>query len=108
MYTIFSNVSIVSSNFTHNTAEIGGALFARAHNSSLHVVGSTYSYNSVASYGGVVVTSESSVNIDKSNFSKNTAEVFGGVMITYTDSYSISCSTFTNNSAGDSSGVMET
>ena len=43
VYRAFSNVSIISSKFTDNRAEMGGALFA--HNSSLHIVGSTYSYN---------------------------------------------------------------
>ena len=104
LYTASSNISIVSSQFTHNTAEIGGALFA--HRSSLHVVGSTYSYNR-GSFGGVMITSESSVNIDNCNFSKNAAEIIGGVMITYKDSVSISGSTFTNNSA-TYGGVMLT
>ena len=61
LYAVFSNVSIVSSNFTGSRAEIGGALFAR--NSSVHVVRSTFSYNQ-ASFGGVMVTLESSVNIE--------------------------------------------
>ena len=105
LYTAFSNVSIVSSQFTHNTAEIGGALFA--HRSSLHVVGSTYSCNR-GSFGGVMITSESSVNIDNCNFSKNAAEIIGGVMITYyKHSVSISGSSFTNNSA-TYGGVMLT
>ena len=105
LYTTFSNVSIVSSQFTHNTAKIGGALFT--HRSSLHVVGSTYSYNR-GSFGGVMITSESSVNIDNCNFSKNAAEIIGGVMITYKDSFSISGSSFTNNSATFFGGVMYT
>ena len=108
LYTASSNVSIVSSQFTHNTAEIGGALLA--HRSSLHVVGSTYSYNR-GSFGGVMITSESSVNIDNCNFSKNAAEIIGGVMITYKDSVSISGSSFTNNIAtqyGGGGGVMLT
>ena len=104
LYTAFSNVSIVSSQFTHNTAEIGGALFAD--NSSLHVVRSTYSCNR-GSFGGVMITSESSVNIDNCNFSKNAAEIIGGVMITYKDSVSISGSSFTNNIATNG-GVMRT
>ena len=104
LYTAFSNVSIVSSQFTHNTAKIGGALFA--HRSSLHVVESTYSYNR-GSFGGVMITSESSVNIDNCNFSKNAAKIIGGVMITYKDSVSISGSSFTNNSATNG-GVMRT
>ena len=79
LYTAFSNVSIVSSNFTDNRAEIGGALFA--HNSSLHVVGSTYSYNK-ANFAGVMVTSESSINIDlkNSSFCDNAAEFIGGAV----------------------------
>ena len=95
LYIIFSNISIVSSKFTDNTAEIG-VIFAN--NSSLHVVGSTYSYNR-DSFGGVMITSESSVNIDNSTSSDNTAEVKGGVMITYRDSFSIGGTTFTKNSA---------
>ena len=104
LYTVFSNVSIVSSKFTDNTAEIGGALFA--YSSGLHVVGSTYSYNR-ASFGGVMITSESSVKIDNSTFNENTAEVHGGVMMTYTDTISISGTTFTKNSAHFDSGVMD-
>ena len=65
LYTAFCSLSVVSSKFT-DTAETGGALFA--YNSTLHVVGSTYSYNK-ASLGGVVTTSESSVEIDNSTFS---------------------------------------
>ena len=104
-YTVFSNVSIVSSNFSHNTAEIGGALFA--HGSRLQVVGSTYSYNR-ANFGGVVNTSESSINFDNSAFSENAAEIHGGVMITYRDAFSVHGTTFTNSSAGGSIGVMLT
>ena len=106
LYTVFSNVSIVSSQFTDNTAEIGGVLFA--YNSNLHIVGSTYSYNR-ANYGGVMTTSESSVNIDNSTFNENTAEFNGGVMVTYTDLFSISDVTFVNNTAESyRGGVIKT
>ena len=106
LYTAFSNVSIVSSKFTDNRAEIGGALFA--HNSSLHVVGSTFSYNK-ASFAGVMITSESSINIKNSNFIENAAMIHGGVMIAYRDSFNINGTTFTNNSANSTrarGGVM--
>ena len=104
VYTVFSNVSIVSSKFTDNGAEIGGALFA--HNSSLHVVGSTYSYNK-ADFAGVMITLGSSINIKNSNFIGNTVMINGGVIIAYySDSFSIHGTTFTNNSAGHSAGVM--
>ena len=79
LYVVFSNVSVISSKFTDNTAEIGGALFA--YNSSIHVIGSTYSYNR-AILSGFMVTSESSVNIVNCTFSDNTAEIHSGVMIT--------------------------
>ena len=105
LYIVFSNVTIVSSNFTHNTAEIGGALLA--HSSGLHVFGSTCS-NNRASFGGVMITSESSVNLDNNKFTENAAKVSGGVMITYRDSFSVSGTTFTNNSADVGNGVMET
>ena len=104
LYTVFSNVSIVGSKFTDNTAEMGGALFAQ-NNSSLHVVGSTYN-NNRASFGGVIITLESSVNIDNSTFTENTAEVHGGVMMTYKDSFSISDTTFTCISAVYFGGVI--
>ena len=92
LYMTFSKVSIVNSTFTNNRAEIGGVLLA--HNSSLHVVGSNYSYNTAANSGGVMGISESTVNITNSNFSNNAA-VCGGVMIA-----SLLNITFANNSAG--------
>ena len=74
LYTAFSNVSIVSSKFIDNRAEIGGALFA--HSSSLHVDRSPYSYNK-ASFGGVIITLESSINIKNINFIENAAMIYG-------------------------------
>ena len=104
LYSAYSNISIASSNFTHNTAEIGGVVFA--HNSSFNVTRSEFSKNR-ASFGGALVTSGSRVVINDSNFSKNIVESHGGVMITYKDSFSISNTTFTDNGASSSSGVME-
>ena len=60
-----SNVFIVDSKFTENT---GGALLA--YNSSLHIVGSTCSYNK-AEFGGAMITSESTVTIKDSIFNEN-------------------------------------
>ena len=106
LYTTLSNISIVNSTFTNNRAGIGGVLLA--HNSSLHVVGSNYSYNTAANYGGVMGISESTVNITNSNFSNNAAEDSGGVMVAYyNNSFSISGTTFANNSASRG-GVMDT
>ena len=72
-----SNVSVFGSKFTDNTAEIGGTLFV--HNSSLHIVGSTYSYNKTSFDGVMIMPSESLVNIN--TFSENKAEVYAGVIM---------------------------
>ena len=96
LYVASSNISIVSSNFTGNAAEIGGALFA--HNCSLHIIGSHYSYNR-ASYGGVMTTSESTIDIDNCTYSDNAAGIYAGVMMTYRDTFSISDSTFASSTA---------
>ena len=103
LHAVFSNVLIVNTTFTHNSAEFGGALLA--HNSSLRIIGSTYSYN-YANFGGVIATSDSSVDIDNSTFSLNTANISGGVMTTFRDSIRIYGAVFTNNIAGEDSGVM--
>lgn len=79
LYMTLSNILIVNSTFTNNRAGIGGALFA--HNSSLHVVGSNYSYNTAANFGGVMGIFKSTVNITNSKFSNNAAEDSGGVMV---------------------------
>ena len=105
LYIAFSDVSVVSSKFTSNTAEIGGALFA--HSSCLHIAGNIYSFNK-ADFGAVMITSESLVNIKNSTFSENAAVLHGGVMIAYGDLFSIDNTTFNSNSAGGSSGVMMT
>ena len=118
LYTIFSNVSIVNSKFTDNTAEIGGALFV--HSSSLHVVDSSFCYNGAGDMingtiftpedylhhsGGVMFISDSSCTITNSTFTNNVA-VNGGVMLLAGSLFSITTSTFTDNSATSCGGVM--
>ena len=103
LYMAFSNVSIISSKFMHNRADIGGALVA--HYSSLYLDRSTYS-NNTANFGGVMVTSGSTIDMDNNTFINNVAQI-GGAMVTYNDTFSISGTTFNNNSA-EFGGVMET
>ena len=105
LYTAFSNVSVNSCSFSHNTGDIGGALVA--HNSTLHIDSCTFSYN-IAIFGGAMVTSGSTIDIDVCTFTKNSAHGGGGVMITNTDSFTISNTTFSENSAGIYAGVMIT
>ena len=105
VYISFSNVSILSSNFIYNRADIGGALFA--HKSNVSIAGNTFTHNR-ARLGGVIVTSESTVIVDNSTFSENTGEIFGGVLLSYQDSFRINSTYFVNNIAGVDGGVMNT
>ena len=105
LYTAFSNVTITSSRFIHNKADIGGALVA--HNSTLYIYESAY-INNTANFGGAMVTSASTINVDKSIFTHNSAQDSGGVMMTFNDRLSISGTAFTQNSADKFAGVMIT
>ena len=104
LYIVFSNVSIISSRFMYNKADIGGALVA--HNSSVHIDRSTLSYNT-ANFGGAMVTSASTIDIDSCRFTGNIAHVCGGVMVTYNDKLTICNTNFIQNIA-DFGGVMIT
>ena len=105
LYTTFCNVSIFSSKFMHNRADIGGALVA--HNSSLQLARSTYS-NNTATFGGVMVTSGSTIDMENNMFINNAVAESGGVMVTYNDTFTIRSTTFNNNSADYISGVIAT
>ena len=105
LYVAFSNVSIISSKFMHNRADIGGALVA--HNSTLYIARNTYS-NNKANFGGVMVTSGSTIDMDNNTFINNTAAQSGGAMVTYNDTFTISSTTFNNNNADVDGGVMIT
>ena len=105
LYTTFCNVSIISSKFMHNRADIGGALVA--HNSRLQLARNTYS-NNTATFGGVMVTSGSTIDVDNNMFINNSVAESGGAMVTYDDTFTISSTTFNNNSADILGGVMAT
>ena len=104
LYVAFSNISINSSKFMHNKADIGGALVA--HSSTLYLDRSTYN-NNTANFGGVMVTSGSTIDMDNNTFINNVA-LYGGAMVTYNDTFTISSTTFNNNSADVEGGVMIT
>lgn len=105
LFVINSNVWIIHSKFSHNTAGVGGVLVA--HNSKLHVVRSwsTFNYN-IAKLGGVLLTSECVATVDDSSFGNNEAESFGGVMTTYKGSIIINAASLTNNIAKVDGGVV--
>ena len=104
LYTVFSNVSIISSRFMYNKADIGGAFVA--HNSSVHIDRSTFSYNT-ANFGGTMVTSASTIDIDSCTFTGNIAHVSGGVMVTHNDKFTLCNINFIQNNAYVG-GVMST
>ena len=56
-----SNVSVISSKFSNNTAERAGAMFIQ--NSSVHIIPSNFSYNGANISGGVIESLNSSINI---------------------------------------------
>ena len=105
LHTVCSNISVISSKFSHNKADIGGALVA--HNSSLYLARSLYS-NNTANFGGVMVTTRSTINMDNNTFTNNTALWSSGVTVTYNDTFTISSTTYTDNSAGYGGGVVTT
>ena len=103
LYVAFSNVSIISSRFMHNRADIGGAIVA--HNSSVEIDRSAYSYNT-ANFGGTMVTSASTIDIDSCSFTGNIAQHSGGVMVTLNDNFRIWNTNFTKSIARERGGVM--
>ena len=106
LYVAFSNVSIISSRFIQNRADIGGALVI--HNSSLQLTRNIFN-NNAANFGGVMVTYESTIHMDNNAFINNAAQQIGGVMVTYNNILStIRSTTFTNNSADSQGGVLAT
>ena len=106
LYVAFSNVSVISSRFMHNRADIGGALVI--HNSSLQLTRNIF-HNNTANFGGVMVTYESTIHMENNAFINNAAQQNGGVMVTYNNPLStIRSTTFTNNSADSHGGVLVT
>ena len=105
LYITLSNVSIVSSTFMHNGAEIGGVIIAE--NSLLNISNSTFGHNE-ASVGGVLVSSECSIRVVSSTFCGNSAEIFGGVLISHNDLFTINITTFTDNNSSFDGGVLAT
>ena len=100
----FSNVTIISNTFMHNTAETGGALVA--YQSNIHIAQSVYIRNR-ADIGGAIVTSESTVSINNSIFAANKADMYGGVMTSYNVSSIIRSVVFVYNKASICGGVMQ-
>ena len=111
----FSNVSIISCNFTNNTIDVdiatsgtssvgGGALYTSFSNVS--IVNSTFTHNT-ARVGGVLLADRSHLHIIGTSFCHNRAR-YGGVMVIKEVIIKIDRNHFGNNTAELYGGVMLT
>ena len=96
LYSAFSNVSIVNSQFSHNQAEQGGIL--AAHDSTVNILSSYFGHNH-ASFGGAINATRSQINIYNSTFTENSALLSGGFMMVHKSSCMIKGSNIINNTA---------
>ena len=96
MSTLEGSFTIISSNFTNNTAGFMVTL-----NGSLTIMSSNFTNNTATQLGGVMYTvfASPTIIITCCIFANNIAEV-GGVIWSLDGSFSISSSTFNNNTAG--------
>ena len=105
---IISSFIINNSTFTYNSAAQYGGVIVTSSGSSFNINNSTFTNNSVAAdsgSGGVMITGDSSFNITGSAFFNNSALAGGGVMFTLSSPFNITNCTFTNNAA-NLGGVM--
>ena len=103
-------VTINSSTFANNSANISGGVMTTFGNSSFNINNSSFTNNSAGLYGSVILCRDSvggSFKISDSFFTNNSAS-YHGVITTFGNSlFDINNSTFTNNRARDG-GVMWT
>ena len=103
-----SNTHIINSNFTTNSADYGGAVFAGNNALVSEVTNSTFVENSATYNGGAIDWNASSGTIIDSNFDQNTAQYGGAVFVgTSTDNGNVIGSSFTKNSASIRGGAID-
>ena len=95
--------SISDSNFSNNTAEIGGGVI-QSNGGWVYIADSSYSDN-MAQLGGVLCLSGGSTYIANSMYSNNIAGN-GGVIFKFSGSLHVVDSTFVNNTARGAGGVL--
>ena len=103
-----SNTHIMNSNFTDNTADYGGAVFAGNNAQLSEITNSTFANNQATYNGGAVDWNASSGIITDSRFEQNTADYGGAVFVgtSSNDGYIIG-SNFTNNAANVRGGAVD-
>ena len=78
----YAKEGIVSnSNFTKNTAYIGGAIYVGSDSGNITVIKSNFTENSATVNGGAISLDASSVTINESNFYNNTAQNGGAMYV---------------------------
>lgn len=73
-------ISIYDSQFTNNSAPLGGGAFVNAINGTATISNSTFTGNSTPGDGGAVYNSEGIVNITQSTFTNNSANYGAAIM----------------------------
>ncbi len=105
IYSKNTNLTITNTNFTNNTAKIGGTI-AQLEN-ILTIDNSNFINNTATSYGGAIYNIYSKITIDNSNFTNNKAESGGAI---YTDDasnyFTVTRSNFINNTATSYGGAI--
>ena len=106
----FHVVEFRDSSLTHNTATgiVTGGGVCCISSASVSVISSNVSHNLANMNGGVFYINDGSIYIESSNFANNSAARYGGVAYTYVHkiTYSIFESTFRQNAARNGGGVL--
>ena len=93
-----SNVSIIHTVFTNNTANFGGVMNVE-NDSNVDVTNSTFQNNQAYMSGGVLYVQGSTVSMAASKFHKNYAPTLGGMMYTNASIVTLDTSVCSNNEA---------
>ncbi|MDO5826202.1 MAG: hypothetical protein Q4Q22_07465, partial [Methanosphaera sp.] len=99
---ISSNITITDSNLTHNNATIGGAI---ENYGILNITNSNLTHNNATIDGGSIDNYKGTLNITNSNLTHNTAKE-GGVIYNYNGTLNITDSNLTHNTATWDGGAI--
>ena len=100
--------SISYCSFHGNSAGSHGDILKGNGLNSVHVTKSTFTENTVSSWGAILDFRSDYVEVTRSNISGNVAGAFGGIAVTYNVTGFVSCCHFQNNSAGGFGGIIVT
>jgi len=104
IYMLDSEINLVNSELSHNTAEKGGGIYNS--NSTLNICNCTIANNSVKyEGGGLFLFRSQNVNIDNSKIIDNTS-LKGGGLFAYTSAFSLEKVTISNNYATNGAGGL--